>query len=225
MPVPATKGSLKSRITDMKIGDYIPFHYNGATYAEGIGGKIECPVNGVAVANRTNYFWYMVKVAQGLLISDRIWNHSQSWDDLNGQRYIQGRKFQTPDGVEITIRSLTGGVAYADENGNMSLTDKNLGAFPSTNEWDKYIVNFPQKLIQEGKTLDDVFHWSNKLTWCQETPANGVIYVDGSGNQNVAVNTRRVRRGWRSLETLSHGLSTAIDSNIGFRPIFQYQEG
>lgn len=129
-----------------------------------------------------------------------------------------------------TIRSLTGGVAYVDENGNKSLTQVgDYGAWPTeTNEWDKYIVNFPEELIQEGKTLDDVFHWKKMFTWCQDTPINNAKYKSSTGGSD-----QRVRRGYGdtligdgfdSPKRFGFGPSNQVTNDIGFRPVFEYKE-
>jgi hypothetical protein len=131
------------------------------------------------------------------------------------------------------IRSLTGGVAYADANGNKSTTDLGYGAFPVNNEWDKYIVNFPQELIQSGKTLDDVFHWNGVGTWCQDTPINGVQHPNTSSD--VGQNSERTWRGYGLFTGNSHinsrnekmfgfSGSSYTATTLGFRPVFEYQE-
>ncbi|PVC75084.1 hypothetical protein C2I27_04145 [Priestia megaterium] len=124
---------------------------------------------------------------------------------------LSGLKFNFKENVYGTIRSLTGGVAYADLSGNKSLTDQNRGAWPTNNEWDTYIVNFPPSLIQSGKSLDDVFHISNSITLTQDTPASGV----GSS-------TNRIARGNNVLATgLFIPYSNTVNTN-GFRPVFEY---
>lgn len=110
------------------------------------------------------------------------------------------------------IRSLTGGVSYADANGNSSTTSLNFGAWPTNNEWDKYITNFPTGRIQSGKTLDDVFHTSNLASWTQETPIPA-----------IGANTLRVRRGGSTgVNTFSPIVSSTSSTAQGFRPVFEY---
>lgn len=363
MPAPATTGTLKTRVSDMEIGDYIPVCYQPIQKIflyMGDDSRTEIPVTGVG--DYTVGKMYLIKVAPGLLISDRVYKHSISWDQLNADKHIQGFPWNSgniiptmtsntsPSGVASasdiyqnyqpwqafdkrtgtnyswlsnlnvlpvwlayqfsdkktvstysiipyntatspktwtfegsndgvnwtvidrqinitnwganqkrmfgfvnkdsysmyrinisdtnngdnvgiqelemyetagTIRSLTGGVAYrADEADNgYSTTDKGLGATPADNEWDSLIVNFPQELIQPGKTLDDVFHWNGVFTWCQDTPMNGVSTVNGA-----AVNTWRVYRGNKSVQQLQMYLSNYTHSTLGFRPVFQYHE-
>jgi hypothetical protein len=80
----------------MSIGDCIPFRYKTTT--SGVVGTIselgtctatEIPVTGIATPNGLAYF---IKVDKGLLISDRIVQHSISWNELNNAGYIEGKK-------------------------------------------------------------------------------------------------------------------------------------
>jgi hypothetical protein len=113
--------------------------------------------------------------------------------------------------IQGSIRSLTGGVAFADANGNSSTTDQSKGAFPTNNEWDKYIVNFPIDKIQVGKTLSDVFnHLSTPRTWTQDTP---MLSLGVSANRIARASTMLIPSG-----------STTINNSTGFRPAFEYKE-
>ncbi|MDH6674236.1 hypothetical protein M2277_004928 [Paenibacillus sp. LBL] len=135
------------------------------------------------------------------------------------------RMFDIPYGV----RSLTGGVAYADANGGMSTTNQNFGGWPTNNEWDKYIINFPKSKMQVGKTTDDIFHWSgNVVTLCQETPAIGITQLTSTVK---AVSSHRVHRGsfiQNNDTALAYAFSfissNSAASNVGFRPVFEYKE-
>lgn len=124
---------------------------------------------------------------------------------------------------KITVRSLTGGVAYADADGNPVLTDQNKGSFPTNNEWDRYIVNFPASKIQAGKTLNDVWHFgtstTNIGTLCQDTIMNGI-----SNGANTTNNDRRTNRGFSSYNSLHLPASKTSLATIGFRPVFEYRE-
>jgi hypothetical protein len=374
MPIPATTGQLRARISEMEIGDYIVWGSNGINYyfSDQPEGN-ERPITGASATSLpySNTYWYAIKVAKGLLVSDRIIEHSVSWDSLNSTKRIQGvnitagniipimtsstspegevifsdeqtnfeafrafdkklgsnkpwmtnngvntgyigYRFTSPrrivkysinsrtdnssfpnspkswtfegsqDGVDwevidtqinivswtstgeeksfqlknnkdyiyyrvnITesnsslvaiaelkmfetlgkIRSLTGGVAYADNNGNKSMVNNNNGAFPKTNEWDKYIADFPLEKIQEGKTLDDIFHCvrndTNNIpyTFCQETPVIGINNVNGTPSDNIS----RVCRVFWSQNTHSHVTSDSKGIWGGFRPVFEYNE-
>jgi hypothetical protein len=131
---------------------------------------------------------------------------------VNGGTSIDMAELEMMDTAGI-IRSLTGGVAYADANGNSSNSNLSLGAFPTNNEWEKYIVNFPIDKIQSGKTLDDVFHWSGIYTWCQDTPALA-----------ISPSTSRRARGNSSSSWTANNTSSASNVAYGFRPVFEYKE-
>lgn len=367
MPVPATTGQLRTKVSEMEIGDYIKMYQKQDTFLAFTSDPsiAEMPVTGQAVGTTArDKFWYMVKVAKGLLVGDRVTMHTWSWDSMNTSKYIQGLPFDngnilptmtsdilpsgkvttnvvpiantdaykafdknggtywhstagvttgwlayefpepkvirgysilpqanylnrspknwtfegSNDGVtwdmlddrnnqtawvngvknnylvgkpgsykmyrinvtancgleylaiaELemfdtagTIRSLTGGVAYVDAEGNRSLTDQGLGGWPANNEWDRYIVNFPTDKIQPGKALDDVFHVHKNedganlpFTWCQETPS--ILLPSGA-------NTSRISRGRLGENYFSYSASTTSAASYGFRPVFQYKE-
>ncbi|ASA22784.1 hypothetical protein [Paenibacillus donghaensis] len=212
MTVPATAGVLRERLSDMKVGDYIVCKYvatNGAvgTFSElGTSVATEIPVTGAAIPNGIFYF---VKTNKGLLFSDRVVQTNISWDVLNAEKAIQGKP-QTFDMTVGTLRSLSGGVAWADENGNSSTTDKGFGAWPANNEWDRYIVGFPSNLIQTGKTLYDVFNHYDAFSWTQDTPIS-----------IIAASTLRTIR---TRNTINRNISNGIPTNVGFRPAFEYKE-
>ncbi|KIL71962.1 hypothetical protein [Pseudobacillus badius] len=379
MPVPATTGQLQTNVKDMEVGDYIKAKYavpqSAGTFSRyftgspinitNATGSDELPITGMSsisdIGGKASAYFYLIKVAKGLLVSDRVCQHSISWGTLNSNKYVQGtphnqesviplmtsntspsgvasassasigfeeyRAFErntfdtsmwftnitptssTPqwlaydftinksirgyslrarsnemtnqspkdwtfegwDGtkwivlqtifnqtgwtknekriyilpnpknyskyrINITsnnggigvcinefemfetagiIRSLTGGVAYADANGNKATTDQGYGGWPTNNEWDRYIVNFPKDKIQTGKTLDDVFHCLSAGTWCQDTP--------------VSNSTSRVfRGGWDVSSQKNNSFSSTSSSQSsgswGFRPVFAYKE-
>ncbi|OME53963.1 hypothetical protein BSK59_15390, partial [Paenibacillus odorifer] len=94
MAVPATKGSIRTNVKDMEIGDYIICKYfavsSGAVgvFSEfGTSIATEIPVSGSATPNGS---FYLVKVDKGLLVADRVLQVSISWDTLNAGRLIQG---------------------------------------------------------------------------------------------------------------------------------------
>ncbi|MCM3256973.1 hypothetical protein M3664_04160 [Paenibacillus lautus] len=230
MAMPATTGQLRTRIQDMQIGDYIYGYYDKSTSSWGAGQQkgVEFPVMGLPASSFDTGFFYYIKVDIGLLIADRVVQNTQSWDSLNGSsRVIQGRP-EVFDGVSGILRSLTGGVAYADANGNMSSTDQGFGAWPTDNEWDKYIANFPVKYLQSGKNLDDVFHWREVQNWCQDTPVNGLTGPDVFH----ATPSARIRRGNPKaynnsnypITSVSPTLSSQSYNYMGFRPVFEYKE-
>ncbi|BCZ46922.1 hypothetical protein psyc5s11_29890 [Clostridium gelidum] len=122
------------------------------------------------------------------------------------------------------FRSLSSGCAYLDVSGNSSLTNKSLGAWPPTNEWDKYIINSDLKgKVTKGD--DNIWHYKINNSWCKDTPLNGGW---NSGLQTAtAANSTRINRGNAFSSTwpdLNLSTSTVIGSTLGFRPVLNYVE-
>jgi hypothetical protein len=227
MVMPLTTGLERQKIKDMQIGDYIKVGYGTGATLNALGtfqsvvgtaltgaySTTEIPLTGINAVSTSGYF-YMVKVDKGLLVSDRIIHVSVSWDTLNTAKVIEGLQF-TLDGIVGNIRSLHGGVAFSDSNGNKATTSQSTGkAFPNNNGFDKYITGFPTSLIQSGKTVDDVFHSNSStvLSWCADTPIT-----------SIGANTNRVARATNTTGFYQIVSSTA-STTYGFRPVFDYYE-
>jgi hypothetical protein len=116
-------------------------------------------------------------------------------------------------GAAGIVRSLIGGVTWADAAGNANTTaDQGLGAFPTTNEWDTYIV----KSNLGGKAspgADNVWNWSQAYTWVQDTP-----------HSTVAVGSNRIARGKDTSSAVVNNVSSTATAAYGFRPVFEYAE-
>lgn len=125
------------------------------------------------------------------------------------------------------VRSISSGAAFADAVGNASKSDPGnaeYGGWPVNNEWDKYIVKFPASSIQEGKTLDDVFHWSLFGTWGTDFTILGLLAGNTSGTT-----ASRVIRGVYSVNQVNEkglgwGTSNATYGTVGYRPVYDYKE-
>lgn len=143
---------------------------------------------------------------------------------INGSTRVLITEFELHETAGI-IRSLTGGAAYADANGGKATADQGHGAWPVSNEWDRFIVNFPTEKIQPGKTLDDVFHWNVGVrNWTQDTPMPGLTGAAGFSSANTA----RIMRGFNTApfeKALWGAPSSTSNTTTGFRPVFQYIEG
>ncbi|WP_129596048.1 hypothetical protein [Anaerophilus nitritogenes] len=98
--------------------------------------------------------------------------------------------------TKCLVRSLSGGVAYIDENGNLSLKDKGLGAFPKNNEYAKYIIN---------SKLGDIWN-TNIKSWVKDTPSINIGY----SRERVCLDT-----------TFNKLLGTTVNTEVGFRPVLQ----
>jgi hypothetical protein len=111
------------------------------------------------------------------------------------------------------LRSLSGGVAYADPNGNVTYGNAGYGCFPTTNEWDKYIVYSDLN----GKILrgdNNVWHWNDARTWSQDTPSINFI---GS-------TYRTVRGGFNDVRMFDYPVQSNNTVDVGFRPVLRYKD-
>jgi hypothetical protein len=109
------------------------------------------------------------------------------------------------------IRSLTGGVSFADANGYSTTTDAGKGAWTPNNEWDKYIVNSTlNSTITAGN--DNTWHWSAAVkSWTQDTP---ILAIGAS--------TLRVTRGQTAVASFSSIASSTATTSYGIRPVLEY---
>lgn len=116
------------------------------------------------------------------------------------------------------IRSLSGGVAFADQLGNKASSDGNVGGWPIVNEWDTYI----RKSNLNGKITagdDAVWHFSTTGTWCQESPILSMQY-----NSTTATSSHRIVRGG-GVASRIYFAANSPSSTIGWRPVIEYAEG
>jgi hypothetical protein len=93
-------------------------------------------------------------------------------------------------------------------NGTSTTTDAGLGAWPTNNEWDEYIVK--KDYGGAGPGADNIWHWSNTYTFTQDTDFNGITF--------------RAWRGKVSSKFYSQNPSGTSNTTVGFRPVFQYEE-
>jgi hypothetical protein len=123
---------------------------------------------------------------------------------------------------QMTVRSLTGGCAYLDVNGNISMINSGNGIYPYSNEFCKYILN---NSLNGNIIAGDNSVWNmNVLSWTQNTPKIGIL-TSSTGSTLSTINTSRIIRGNNTIwGTLGIASSTTIDSNRGFRPVLQYME-
>ncbi|PVC75086.1 hypothetical protein C2I27_04155 [Priestia megaterium] len=224
MPEPNTGGQLRTNITDMQVGDYIPCSYianlatnrRGYLVELGVSSKQEIPIPANALVDGKFYF---IKVDKGLLVSDRVVQTSISWNTLNSAQLVEGASSignafndtSYPPGIVGKIRSLGGGNSFATVDRKSSTTDTGNGAWPVDNEWDTYIV---KKDYGTGAGRDDVWHHVQVLTtWTQETPS-----------LNFGLSTKRIGRGRLDGKNTTTPLSNYVGIDYGFRPVFEYQE-
>ena len=113
MAAPKTNGVLRTKLADMKVGDYIKWQYtDGATYSD--MGDFSDTVSGTELPTfdtRADYFekdpatnvqnlttksgfFYFIKVDNGLLIADRAIKII-SKQTLNQKNYLKGNRYRT----------------------------------------------------------------------------------------------------------------------------------
>lgn len=121
-----TEGLLRTKIEDMKVGDYIPCNYTATSGAVGtfsnLGGPVgtEIPIAGASAPNGTFYF---VKADKGLLIADRVVQHSVTWDVLNTGKNIQGRRIMTKlNAPSSALAGAGNGVAFSPDGVYMGVS-------------------------------------------------------------------------------------------------------
>jgi hypothetical protein len=220
MGVPATNGSIKTNISDMQIGDVIPCRYIASSGAVGTFSELgTCVATEIPVASSAtpDGLFYFTKVDKGLLIADRVVQHSISWDTLNAGGFIEGKVLSlgTPS-ANVLIRSLSGGCAYADANENLSITNQLKGGWPTNNEWDQYIVNSDLNgKVTKGN--NNVWNWNNSInSWMSETT---VLTLASATNAK-----RIVRPTGGVVSGLTYNISNTVATYCGFRPVLQYIE-
>lgn len=169
-----------------------------------------------------------VKIADGnrtLLICDRNILVNCSWDDLNSQGYVTGKKVIV-DGAAYNCRLLTGGSSYRSE---MDYYDwHRYWGMPRDNEWDRFITcedniaGLPVPTASDMETRyntpaynsnhlngahNRLWNWYCCSSWCQE------IYTGNPGGRAV--------RGSPSVHIWKSIASSMRISSIGFRPVLE----
>ena len=95
-------GAPKTSLEEMQIGDYIPCKYTAPTSGQagyfselGTCTASEISLSGSATPNGLFYF---IKADKGLLIADRVIQHSISWNTLNSAGFIE----EQPSSIDIS---------------------------------------------------------------------------------------------------------------------------
>lgn len=99
MSAPVSNGVLRTKLSDMKIGDYIKWGYTAfsanvaGTLQEDTAGMDELSSVTAASTGGGGYF-YFIKWKQGLLVADRGIQSSISAQSLNKVGYYEGSKYR-----------------------------------------------------------------------------------------------------------------------------------
>lgn len=145
-----------------------------------------------------------------------------SWLDAKG---YNGTRFNVLDNdlsENIVVRVPSGGTEFMASNGNGSITDNGLGAYPANNEWDRYVVNFPTKFIQNGGTLEKIWNIDGATeSYTSDITKNNVVLSNGT---KVEGTKYRTSRGLKNIKGMNIGMWNTTATNIGFRPVFEYTE-
>lgn len=127
------------------------------------------------------------KDGTNLLVCDRCLVVSTAWNNLNAAGLIFGKEVYI-DGKKYKLRSLTGTTGASGTYG---------AGFD--NEWDSLL-----DVVGEN---NNITHWSDMHTWCQET-----YYTNASYRTVCGSNSARARAG---------NPATTGGSNIGWRPVLE----
>ncbi|MNV78143.1 hypothetical protein D3C71_1716160 [compost metagenome] len=128
-------------------------------------------------------------------------------------------------GSELNIDEL--GLYESAELG-YSAIDAGFGLWPVNNEWERYVLNFPENKIQDGKTIEDVFHCSRSeqtgvgtYSWTQDTPSVALAIAT---NKIVRAGNYFDAAGVLTNTPVSYIVSSLTRTYVGFRPVFEYKE-
>lgn len=150
-----------------------------------------------------------------LLICDRMILARISWDDLEAEGYVQGRRIEI-DGHSYLCRLLTGGSHFRKGD------DGYAGGTP-LNEWDRYVAGeetvdglpAPSKsdldeTLSESDRLgshNQLWNWFGAVSWTQEPYAEKA--------------TARCCRGFRSARYFYLNTQSHRHEDIGWRPVLE----
>lgn len=170
---------------------------NGTTYAKPsnpVSGGDCVSYNGTAISIENTESgkvlqWIELNKSDGtkLLVCDRCLVVSITWNNLNSAGLIFGKEV-TIDGKKCKLRSLTGSTGASGTYG--------AGC---DNEWDN--------LIDAVGESNDITHWSNMYTWCQET------YYNNASSRSF--------RGYYSARNYNSNSATIPSTSIGWRPVLE----
>lgn len=151
-----------------------------------------------------------------LLISDRVLLVSVPWNALNAQGLISGKTI-TIDNQQYKLRILTGGSDYRVQN------DSYAGGAPTSNEWDRIIVN---EANFNGLPLPTASDLNNTTDYQDLSGAHNQfwnwVYAD-SWTQETALFNANLRsiRGGSSARYFSFEYADMDRQNIGWRPVLE----
>jgi hypothetical protein len=163
--------------------------------------------------------WHKIRDgAKKLLICDRVILARVSWDDLDSQSLVTGKRIAI-DGQLYLCRLLTGGSNCRDD-------DPDLGGTPYVNEWDRFVTReealsgLPVPSSADLETSlstgdqhgahNQAWNWFGMYSWVQESYAGYAFYRAVRGSFSA--------RGW------NFRTSSCRIEHIGWRPALEVLE-
>ena len=123
----------------------------------------------------------------GLWVCDRNILMGISWDTLNKKGYVFGKEI-TIDGKKFKLRCLTG------SDGSRGSCRKGCN-----NEWDRFMDEYGEN--------NDLTHYDDMYTWCQESDCDYSDY--------------RLLRGYASARNYNSDFATSSSTSFAFRPVLE----
>lgn len=198
MPIPNTGGQLRTKIDDMQIGDYIKANHNivsSGTIASNVfslnpEGTTEVPVTGMATGSG---IYYLIKVDKGLLVADRVCQHSITWDRLNIDKVMQGMPYNAANIIPVmTSDTAPSGIVSASSNyNNVSIAWQ---AFDSNdtvgwNTFDNVVTGWLAYEFPENKVVRRYTVKARNDSYFNQTP-NTWTFEGWDGTQWVVLDTQ-----------------------------------
>lgn len=201
------KGTAKISMVDHSVGEIV-FRGNGTVHKFGTlridRDEVEVPYQKGDIGDRKTadkkivigntvpgkelrWIEWTNKTGAKLLVCDRLIVTSVTWHELDSLGLIFGVEMKI-DGKRYRVRSLTGSNGSEGQSG--------IG---TDNEWDQLL-----DAVGEGEEL---LHWRNYFTWCQEA------YCE--------VNSYRSVRGCSTPRSYGSRNASIHNSSIGFRPVIE----
>jgi hypothetical protein len=124
MAAPNSNGVLRTKLADMKIGDYIKWQYNGGSNTtigtlkadDGTGAELPSTPLDTGIAG----YFYFIKWKQGLLVADRGIHLNISAQMINKAGYFKGSQYFCPSFAQFQA------FCADDFNGNFKFSNANF---------------------------------------------------------------------------------------------------
>jgi hypothetical protein len=230
MAAPQTNGVLRTTLESMNIGDYIKCEYSQTSTALGVftagflaNSKntnteldlVPRVVGWTSGGTYTSGFFYLIKVATGLLIADRMVVKNISAQTLNIKNYLLGAKLSD----SCMVRSLSRAeflkyISNSDLNGNIIKADPNVWHGQAGTALSTTVANnstFEVNHDRIGSKIKTSL-FLDGTTWDETTQSHG----GGYATTTLAILQNYVDPSYILVQTMT---STFYS---GFRPVLEY---